>query len=661
MLLPMYHRSPTRWCGARAFAIRAARSVVLICTFWAFLFLPGYAFIVRRARPLLAAGLLATIAYAYVASFVMLAPVSLLCYAFGAKLSVFSSALVLLVLAACVVLARSQGFWEFRRQLRGEPIVAWLLLFGLLCLQARLGGWLDGDATFHIGRMRVLLEHGFTNRDIYLSEYHFQRIYHSNLLFPVYASAARLTHKEYLEAWFYSEAWAKLLIAAGHYVLGYTLTQRRSTGYLLAVCMITLNAGETYALYPNTLCVGWLLPMMLALGWKTLSQPTRSGALWMTAIAFVLAQVHALYAVYAGLVLGPLLALAWLVPQSKPQRVLRTFVLLSFIVAVPFVLVSSVGLRDEPELSSAPAVEELEQPAPAPRSGIVNNADPRVRAAPAIAAGGGHLEKMLYSPEEGVFVFKPEYMGGERFVIAGLLGLALALLLATDRRLPFAGALLASLMLAGLLFTERGTGWALLLLHTPFVVARLSTILTSLLVLGLCASATLLLERVPQLRLRRAAEVVVLVVAFLISTRTLGHAPKTFQEHVRAAIARRSERHAALRALLKRRKLLRELPRGTTVLTTARFARQVVMLRDCYVIAADRGHTAILGIDRRRRDLVFMNAELTPWDVRKRLIESYDLHWVTFERRWRRRYRWAYDHGHVRASGAGQEVIELDR
>jgi hypothetical protein len=381
----------------------------------------------------------------------------------------------------------------------------------------------------------------------------------------------------------------------------------------------------------------------------------------MTVLAFVMAQVHALYAVYAGLVLGPLLALVWLVPQPKPARVLRTFALLSFVAAVPFVLVSSLGLRDEPELSSAPAVEELEQPAPPKRAGIVNNADPRVRREPAIAAGGGHLEKMLYSPAEGVFVFKPEYMGGERFVIAGFIGLALALLLASGRRRPFAGALLASLMLAGLLFTERGAGWALLLLQTPFVVARLSTILTSLLVLGMCAAAAFALQHIPQRLLRRGAEALVVVIAFLICTRTLGHAPHTFREHVRAALDRRWERQRSLRQLLARRKVLHALPRGTTVLTTARFARQVVMLRDCYVLAADRGHTGIDGIAQRRRDLVFMNAEKTPWAVRRRLIEDYDLHWVTFERRWMRRYRWAYDHGHVRASGAGQDVIELDR
>jgi hypothetical protein len=621
--------------------------------------------IVRYGRPLLAAGLLAVLAYGYVASFAMLAPVSLLCYAFGARLWVFSAALVALVLAACVQLARAQGLWELGRLLRREPIAPWVLLLGLLALQARLGGWLDGDATFHIGRMRVLLEHGFTNRDIYLSEDHFQRIYHSNLLYPVYASLAQLTREPYLDAWFYSEAWAKLLVAAGHYVLGYTLTQRRYAGFLLAVCMITLNAGETYALYPNTLCVGWLLPMLLSLGFQCLTRGlsprvARANAAWMTALAFVMAQVHALYAVYAGLVLGPLLALACVMPQPKPERVLRMFALLSFAVAVPFVLVSSVGLRNEPELSSAPAIEDLEQPAPPPRAGIVNNADPRVLRAPAIAAGGGHLEKMLYSPAEGVFVFKPEYMGGERFLIAGFIGLALALLLSSGRRLPILAALLAALLLSGLLFSERGAGWALLLLQTPFVVARLSTILTSLLALGMCASWALLLERAAR-RWRRPAEALVLVVAFLIAARTLGHAPHTFQEHVRSALERRHERHGSLRQLLERRKLLRALPRGTTVLTTARFARQVVMLRDCYVLAADRGHTGIAGIDHRRRDLVFMNAEQTPWNVRERLIQHYDLHWVTFERRWRRRYRWAYDHGQVRASGAGQELIELDR
>jgi hypothetical protein len=55
-----------------------------------------------------------------------------------------------------------------------------------------------------------------------------------------------------------------------------------------------------------------------------------------------------------------------------------------------------------------------------------------------------------------------------------------------------------------------------------------------------------------------------------------------------------------------------------------------------------------------------MNAANTAWSTRARLISDYDLHLVTFEHRWARRYRWAFEHGRLRGSAAGLDVIELD-
>jgi len=84
------------------------------------------------------------------------------------------------------------------------------------------------------------------------------------------------------------------------------------------------------------------------------------------------------------------------------------------------------------------------------------------------------------------------------------------------------------------------------------------------------------------------------------------------------------------------------------------------MLCDCYVLAADRGHTGILGIDKRRRDLNFLNSTGAAWEQRAQLIKYYGVRLVTFERRWQRRYSWAYQHGKLLGSAAGQDVIELN-
>ncbi len=662
--------------------------VLLTALFWATFFLPGFAClrgvlpgfrrVSRLLAPLPSGGLLHQIAYGYAFSFGLLSPVSLLCYAFSAPLWVFSAALCALSLLAVVGLVRARSRLQRRRSsvlLRAEPLALYALLAGLLWLQSRLGGWLDGDATFHLGRIRVLMEHGFSNRDIYLREYHFQHAYHSNLLFAVYASAAQLTGQSYLASWFYSEAWAKLLVASGHFVLGHTLTRRRSVGYALAAVMLTLNAGETYALYPNTLCVGYLLPLLLALGFSSLSlRESWLGrrVLLMALLSFVVAQLHALYVIYAGLTLGPALALAVLRRQSLRLHVLRVGVLCSFAAAAPFIGVSMFGFRDAEQVQSAP--EDIEPPKvqAAPPAGVAAPPKPVAQEQPALVAGGGHLEKVLESLGNETYVFSASRMGGKSFVLAGFLALFASAALFRRRSrsvlaaastgaafsLPLAAAGLSAAWLGALLFTQLGATWAVRALQAPFIAARLSTVLTSLLVLGGCACVMFLAGLVR--RGRWLVEPMLYVVLCAGATQLLGHAPKSFREHVEAAWKPEPERHVLLDRWLARRALLtRTIPAGSVVLTTPRQARYVVMLCDCYVLAADRGHTGISGIDKRRRDLTFMNSTEAPWEQRAQLIEYYGVRLVTFERRWQRRYRWAYQHGTLLGSEAGQDVIEL--
>jgi hypothetical protein len=636
--------------------------VALTDIFWCLFCVPGLA-LVRRVPALAercyAAGLLYTLAVSCIGTLLLLSPCSLLCYALGAPLAVFSGFALFALAVGAFLLARERADRELLRMLRREPLLPFILLLALTFLQLRRGGWLDGDATFHLGRIRVLLEHGFSNRDIYLAVPHFQHVYHSNLLFPVYAAAAQLTGESYLRVWFHSEAFAKLLVAAGHFVLAYALSGSRRAGLLLALCMTTANAGETYALYPNTLAVGYLLPTLLGLGLQCLGPARERGwvLLPMAALDFVLAQIHALYAVYAALLLAPVLLLALLWRRSRSQLALVLGALLALAPALPFVLVSTYGFQAEPALTVAADENSPSVPA-APALGNAA-ASGRPIQAPALAAGGGHLEKVMERIDDEHVVFSPSRMGGRWFVVLGLCALVACPLLLRGPRAPLLGAGICALLLAATLFTVQGATAALDLLKTPFVVARLSTVLTTLLFLGICTLCALLTERLalPGRSFIQAGLYLGLVGA---AACLLGHAPVSFGEHVRAALAGRDARYALLEQLEERRALLQSVvPRGATVLTTARFARQVVMLYDCYVLAADRGHTRVFGIDKRRKDLVLLNAADTSWPVRSRLLTSYSLRLVTFENRWRRRYQWAYDHGRLLGRAAGLDVIQL--
>jgi hypothetical protein len=637
--------------------------VLLTSVFWALFCLPGYAF-VRRFWPLaLEAGALYVLAFSAAGSMLLLSPVSLLCYLFHAPLYVFSAACALLSLFALLGLALSGAGRELWGLARGELPLPWLLLGVLLWLQARCGGWLDGDALFHMGRMRVLLEHGFTNRDIYLAEEHFQAIYHSNLLYPLYAACAQLTRLSYIQTWFYTEAFAKLLVAAGHYVFAYALTRQRFAAQLFALCVITVNAGETYALYPNVLCVGFLLPMLLGLGFAFAARE-ESGPRALSQLAmldFLLAQIHALYAVYAALLLGPVLLLALLSSGTWHKRAMLLLAIASLGAAAPFLFVSSYATRAGSDLAAAPADDDpgaAPAPPPPPPAGIATP-QPRALETDALAAGGGHLEKVVDAIDDERIVFNPRRMGGWLFVASGFVALALALVLRRGQRRAMGIALAVALALAAVLFSVSGASAALRLLRAPFVVARLSTVLTMLLFFGITASLAALPRALG--RWRGLGQALLMLASVGLASQLLGHAPLRFADHVRLALAPRELRHALLDQLEQRRQLLAQrVPSGETVLTTARFARQLVMLRDCYVLAADRGHTGLPGISKRRRDLVVLNAADTPWATRAKLIAHYQLRLVAFEHRWQRRYHWAFEHGQLRGSAAGLDVIELE-
>jgi hypothetical protein len=611
------------------------------------------------------------------------------CYAVGAPVAVFSAAFVLSVLLGLADCLRVRADRELRAALARENALAYF----------------TGDATFHLGRVRVLLDHGFTNRDIYLAEYHFQHIYHTNLLFPIYAAASQLTGQSYLAIWFHSQVFAKLLVAAGHYVLGYAVTRRKLPAWLLALTVITANAGESYTTYPNTVAVGWLLPMQLAAAFTLL---TRRASLRYVAVvaacSFVTAQVHALYAVYAGLALGPGVAVLGVAPVSRGRRGLIALGLLGALAAAPFLAVSQFAFKPKLHVGSNDA-SEAASPIPPPSAAAPSATNPAqpvlgpeeppdppkwlpevdkgkpIIPTPAVAMGGGHLEKSLELDSRAVQVWMaPEKMGGKGFVALGFIGFALAIAIAfawaetREQCLTLMAAALGAVTLAVILFWPPATTLAVALLDQPFTVARLSTVLSSLLLLGIALGlgALVQLVRVRVERrdrasrpLRRSAlfgvKALVLLLAVAAATRLTGHAPVFFNEVVDAALRPREVRYATLDMLEARRAMLRRVvPPGTTILTTARFARSVVMLCDCYVIIADRGHTYISFARDRREQLVRMNAPMTPWPERRTLIQRYGLKLVVFEsRHLARLYRWSHEHGSVIGTAAGLEVVQL--
>jgi hypothetical protein len=280
-----------------------------VLTFWLLLGLPGLAWLQRFDRGSLARGSLSGIARSYLASFALLTPVSVLGYLLHAPLWMMSAAIVCVVAIAVVGLARDR-YWL---TLFGKPSLAaalcgiWLAFD--LWLGARVGSHVQGDAGFHLARIRLIGAYGFNNWDPLLHEHHFEPIYHTNLYHSLIAACAQLTGLDPGAAWIWVWPFAKLLAAAGTYELAVAVLGRRACGYVAAMtCSACLATSSTLA-FPNTLSPYALMPFALACAVDALSTPRFRSALWLGVASVVLAQTHLLYALFLGLAVGPVLAL----------------------------------------------------------------------------------------------------------------------------------------------------------------------------------------------------------------------------------------------------------------------------------------------------------------------------------------------------------------
>jgi len=193
--------------------------------FWACLFFPGYAVLRALDPAVLRDGPLAVIGRSYIASFVLLTPISVMCYALHLPMALFATAIVVAVSSALLVLLQANPPWRYRltrlacltwlRGMTAAGTVAGLIVIADIVLGSRVGSHTGGDAGFHVGRARMLIDHGFNNWDPVIAGHIFEPLYHSNLYHALLAACAVLSGTHAGVAWLSAWPFAKLLQAAG--------------------------------------------------------------------------------------------------------------------------------------------------------------------------------------------------------------------------------------------------------------------------------------------------------------------------------------------------------------------------------------------------------------------------------------------------------------
>ncbi len=565
--------------------------VVAPLLFWLSLFFPGYALLRRFCAEDLKSGIFGTIALAYLTVFTVLAPISIAGYVLHLPLAVLSIACLVAVAAGLLYITYRRWWGDLIRLTWGGVGIFGLILLANLILAARTGSFLSGDTLTHVARIRYLLDHGFTNSEPYVAPDYFFPPYHTNLLHALHAACAQITRTDPLSEWSVNLVWADLVTFCGFYYLGFSVFERRWVAGLIALFFLARQAPVDFLVYPNKVAPFWLLPLMGGFAVEVF----RDGLNWRTpsklaAGAFVLGQVHGLYAIFAGILVAPAL-LAVLLARLRAKRPGARWVavsLLALFAGAPFVLVGKYTMNK----GGSPGPSWVE-------SDIAQN-------------------HRFYHFENGWHMLRPGPAGRYQALAVGILCALLS-----DRRKQ-AGVLIAGAGAAALIaFVPPVCTAGVRLFGPPHTIYRLHALLQIASYALMPGAVAYLLVPLFQSRWTMGlASIIVFFAGMRFATDTRYAWPSYWSR----ATADLETRTANRRNLQELEAFFAEhIPRGATVLTDQRTAMWLVMLDDCHVIIHERLMQGIRDATQRLADLDTLLDPDTPWPSRRRLLKKYDV------------------------------------
>ncbi len=624
--------------------------------FWLALVLPGYVVVRHVFDDDLESGLFGIVGLSYLFTFGVLSPISIACYVLHAPLAVFSAACVLSVVASLFELTR-RGWWRGTgRLILGAITFELVIVVADSVMGARIGALVGGDAVTHLARIRTLLDHGFNNSDPFVGG-HFFPIYHTNLVHAMYAACSQLTGVHHVWVWFASLPWGKLLVASGCYYMAWSVFDRRWVGWVAAIFTIGAHAPVNFLVYPNKLAPLWILPLMIGFAVRACQPPcTWKSPVKLVVGSLVVGQVHSLYGAFAGITLGPVLAVTAIVQilLKRPGRWRLATCTVALTAALPFLLISNATTNTSP--ASSPEVNSGAKAEAAPKASVdIAKAKPlastdrsggrrvsmgprygwgwprdrrstvasiclvvgivcslagaRRRQAAVLLAITGTAALIFYVPPLCAFAID---VFGKKWVVSRM-GMVLYL--------GFVGLVPAAV--AFLVEPVTRTGWLRWVLGLPgwflrVALAELKGRRRSLPYLGLTSA-----WRFEGATYRTIISVLVLLAGMKFAPRK---GPNTWEQYCSKAIAPRAQRHDYLDKTTRVMTFCeKNIPTGVTVLLEEWPGMVLTVVHDCYIVAPESGSLGVPGMNERRADLKLMLAPDTPWETRRELLRKYDI------------------------------------
>lgn len=606
--------------GLRASAGRAtsdlfedlAPAMLIIAAFWLVMVLPGLALLRRLRSPWLAYGLPSSVTLSYLTTFALLSPISIAGYIFRLPLWVLSAA----VLAFAALAAGWLASHERRLRQRVRARVRWWTLLGslLICVDAvlglRSGANTSGDATYHMSRVRMLLDFGFNNWDPLASGHHFDTVYHTNLFHALLASSAQLARVDAPDAWVHSWFFTKLITPGAIYLLAFVLLRRRWLAWMAAIMFCVWQTSSSLLSYPNTLAAFTVFPLGLAFAIEALSGNARRWtAVGLGLVALIAIQIHGLYYLLCCCVLVPalLLRLSDSTLRRRPGQRRLLVCLLALGVGTPWVAVTAV--QRHLSFGTSPA-DPTAQADSAPAAAAASTSDGETASEsettgePSGAVELDGLDRGFLRFPDGALMLEPNLVFDWRDTRLQLLA-ALAAGLCSRRRRRFAalGAMLVTLCV--ILYVPPVCTLFAKLLGAPWIVKRF-VIVHEIMHDAICPGAYLLL--VPL----RFAGTLLRVFALALALAHgwydgVNYEPWTHKRHFHRALGHGRAAYLALHRA-RREHLLKTVEPGQTVVTPLSLAAPLVVDCPCYPLALPKAGRGVEDMEQRRLDTVALLA-----------------------------------------------------
>ena len=593
--------------------------------FWLALALPGFALLWQLDREALRGGFLFGLGRSYLASFMLLTPSSVLGYTLQLPLWTLSGTYLVCLGVAGAALLRDRSWVHTLRRPSALAAVGGIWLCFDMWLGLRAGTHVQGDAGYHIARVRLLVDAGLCNWDPLVAAPTFDPIYHTNLYHALIASSAQLTGQDAGTAWIATWPFAKLLTAAGAYQLARVVIGERWHGWLSAITTSVFLSSYSVVPFPNTLAPVAILPMALAAGVSALCTPrSLRPACWVAAGSVTLAELHALNALFLGLVLVPSLVLLWLVylVRRRPGKRYLAAAILACGASLPWLIVPALP-RLSPWLSQAQLLSSRASAQPAAAEPAAPEAKPQENKE--AEPGKAYKAERFRRLPNGQSMFEPTQLFGQHDRnLLGLLLLAATLALAPHAELWAFCALLAVTCLwllvpalCSLLLAVTGPPWA---------AARLAQIVALAFTTLVPAAPCSLLDRLPLRSWGRQCAWLFAgaLAAWVGFGQGVNHADWTRAQLVANARDFKAEQNKlAIEARV--RLLAGHIPRGENVMAHTRWDYGLPMHCRCFAVALGpgRGWHGMPYMPERRNDVDEFFSDKTSGPRRLELMQRY--------------------------------------